>query len=78
MAQNPLPLGMGSMSTTSLHNIEVAMNKTKKQSRVFELSWFDGRCLHCIQVNDKKRRRLLTTLESLPWVSQVRVVAVRR
>ena len=52
--------------------------KKKQRNRVFELIWFDGRRPHCVQCDDRRRRRLLTTLEATPWVSRVRVVAVRR
>lgn len=66
---------------TTLSNIVSTSEQTmkkKQRNRVYELSWFDGRCPHCIQCDNRKRRRLPTTLEALPWVSQVRVVAVRR
>lgn len=52
--------------------------KKKQRNRVYELSWFDGRRPHCVQCDDKRRRRMLTVLEALPWVRQVRVVALRR
>ena len=52
--------------------------KKKQRNRVYELSWFDGRRPHCVQCDDRRRRRLLTTLEATPWVSQVRVVAIRQ
>ena len=52
--------------------------KKKQRNRVYELSWFDGRRPHCVQRDDRRRRRLLTTLEATPWVSQVRVVAIRQ
>lgn len=51
--------------------------KKKQRNRVYELSWFDGRRPHCVQCDDR-RRRMLTVLEALPWVRQVRVIAVRR
>ena len=50
--------------------------KKKRSNRVYELSWFDGRRPHCVHCDDKRRRRMLTVLEALPWVSQIRAVPV--
>ena len=52
--------------------------KERKRNNQYELSWFDGRRQNRIQCDDKRRRRMLYVLETLPWVSQVRVVQLRR
>lgn len=50
--------------------------KGQRNDRQFEVSWFDGRSPHCVHCDDKRRRRMLTVLEALPWVSQIRAVPV--